>query len=297
MGAGKVLAQGEYERYVREVPALKSRLQSARTRLALEMRMRDTAKNLAELHHKAGNSMFKGKAAHQQHAEELSAANAKVQQVEVEITDLSTRLRLMENALRDHEGAVLAGAVRTVAGDAARIADDADDFAQKMHSRCAALERQLADQRSTHHAERDQLVAEHQKTRLALEEQVRQLQARQHELETRRVARETDDSDPETPLTRHSANRAVERLTGELTVLREHKADAEDRARSLEVRLDDALLKAQETRQQLAEVRAQAADMADAAQARLEAATMRADKAMRCVDAFAGGIGAAAPAL
>ncbi|KAJ1952799.1 hypothetical protein EC988_003357, partial [Linderina pennispora] len=286
MGSGKILAQADYERYVREVPAAKSRLQSARTRLALEMRMRDSAKSLAELHKNGG--MFKAK--NQQHAEELSSANARVQQVEVEISDLSTKLRLMESGLHDHQGAVLAAALRSLVGDAARIEDGARGYAQRMSERCASLEQQLAGLRLSHRSERDRLTSEAAQAQRALEEQVRVLQQRC-------VARETDDSDPETPLTRHSANRAVERLTGEVAVLREHKSDAEQRARALEARLDDALLQKQEMQQQLTDLRAQAAEMAEAAQHSLEQARGRADKGWQCVEAFASGIAAAVPAL
>ncbi|KAJ2802946.1 hypothetical protein H4S07_004575, partial [Coemansia furcata] len=61
--AGKVLPLTEYEQCVREVPVLKMRLQSARTRHSLEIRMRDTAKNLVDLNKGStvGVGMFKGK--------------------------------------------------------------------------------------------------------------------------------------------------------------------------------------------------------------------------------------------
>ncbi|KAJ2843950.1 hypothetical protein GGI22_007043, partial [Coemansia erecta] len=82
--ASKVLSSAEYERYSLEAASLKARLQSARTRLALEVRMRDTAKNLADLHrgNGVGMSMFKGKNSHQTHVDEYNQANEKVQQAE-----------------------------------------------------------------------------------------------------------------------------------------------------------------------------------------------------------------------
>ncbi|KAI8322454.1 hypothetical protein GQ54DRAFT_339308 [Martensiomyces pterosporus] len=283
----KILPVSEYERYTREVPSLKSRLQSARTRLSLEIRMRDTAKNLAELNSKS-SGRSKGK--HQAQVDDYNTANAKVQQVEMEITDLSTKLRLMETSLRDHQVAVLASAVKTMLGEAAYVKDSMRKYSTFMQTRVHNLEREEADARASFVAEKGRIVADNANARLGLEAQIRRLQNMNHEAQARRISKEADDSDPESPLTRHSANRAVERLNGELLVLREQKVAAETQAKSLEAKLDEALLRAQEAQHALSEIRSQASDMAEVSRSRLEAARNEADSSMQCVEAFAAGL-------
>ncbi|KAJ2023462.1 hypothetical protein GGI06_001403, partial [Coemansia sp. S85] len=113
--AGKVLTLTEYDRCVREVPALKMHLQSARTRHSLEIRMRDTAKNLVDLNKGSttGTGIFKGKQPSQAHVDDYNAASANAQQAEADVAELSAKLRVMEAALRDHQVAVLLSAVKT----------------------------------------------------------------------------------------------------------------------------------------------------------------------------------------
>ncbi|KAJ1905283.1 hypothetical protein LPJ81_002012, partial [Coemansia sp. IMI 209127] len=221
--ASKVLSSAEYERYSLEAASLKARLQSARTRLALEVRMRDTAKNLADLHrgNGVGMSMFKGKSSHQTHVDEYNQANEKVQQAEVDITELSGKLRLLEQEL---------------------------------------------------------------------EQQIRDLQNKNHEAVARFASKDTDNIGAESQLSRHSTGLAVERLAGEITVLKEQNRDAEQLTRNLEARLDEAHLKTQETQNALDELRIQASDVAEISRAKLESAMDKAHSQGQCIQAFVTGL-------
>ncbi|KAJ2760879.1 hypothetical protein IWQ57_006191, partial [Coemansia nantahalensis] len=71
---GPVLPLVEYDRRLCEVAALRSKLQSTQTRLAMDVRARDTAKAQAGAQRPSGGGMFKGKHSHQALASEYSAA-------------------------------------------------------------------------------------------------------------------------------------------------------------------------------------------------------------------------------
>ncbi|KAJ1998000.1 hypothetical protein GGI04_005186, partial [Coemansia thaxteri] len=290
--AGKVLPSAEYGRCLREAPVLKSRLQAARTRLSLEIRMRDTAKNLAD-HGKSSPTvvgMFKGKHSAQTHVDDYNQACSNVQLAEMEITELSAKLRVMEAALRDHQVAVLLSAVKTVVSEAASAKDVAHSSASLMQTRITELEQNAAANRSSWAHERADLISSHADAKQALEEQVRSLQNQTHDINARRISRETEEADAESPLARHSAGLAVERLTGELFVLKEQNQAMERQCKMLETRLDEALLKARGAQNELDELRQQAADMADASSANIEAARAEASSYQQCVQAFSASL-------
>ncbi|KAJ2058432.1 hypothetical protein GGI17_005035 [Coemansia sp. S146] len=291
--AGKVLPLTEYEQCVREVPALKMRLQSARTRHSLEIRMRDTAKNLVDLNKGSaiGVGMFKGKHPSQAHVDDYNTASANVQQAEADVAELSAKLRVMEAALRDHQVAVLLSAVKTVVAEATHGRDSAHSSTSLLQKRVTELEQSVAASQAALVSERASLIASHAKVKLDLEEQIRSLQNKTHDTNARRVSREAEVEDPESPLARHSAGLTAERLAGELIVLKEQNQASERRSNMLETRLDEALLKAQGARQELDEFRRQAAEMTEVSRAKLEASRAESDACRQCVRAFSSGLG------
>ncbi|KAJ1942269.1 hypothetical protein GGF37_003187, partial [Kickxella alabastrina] len=252
--AGKVLSANEHERCVHEGAALRQRLQAARTRLTSELRTRDSAKSAADAAAKStGTSvgMFnKSKyASNAQLNEDLGYAAARVQQTETEVSELTTKLRVVDAALHAHQAAVLAAAVRTLVAEAT---------SEKVQA-------QLASEQAIR--EKERIQQESLDAQKSLESQVRMLQD-----ENKGVASESQ-------FARHSASLAAERLSGELTVLREQKLAAEQRAAALEARVDDVLLRAQEAHQ-----------TADSASAQIESARVEAEAARRCVSAFSEGL-------
>ncbi|KAJ1798737.1 hypothetical protein LPJ59_002303, partial [Coemansia sp. RSA 2399] len=290
--ASKVLSSAEYERYSLEAASLKARLQSARTRLALEVRMRDTAKNLADLHrgNGVGMSMFKGKSSHQTHVDEYNQANEKVQQAEVDITELSGKLRLLESSIHGHQLAVLSSAVRTLVSESAHASEQTQVVETAMSMRVASLEKQIAESRSAHTQETERLASGHSIARQELEQQIRDLQNKNHEAVARFASKDTDNIGAESQLSRHSTGLAVERLAGEITVLKEQNRDAEQLTRNLEARLDEAHLKTQETQNALDELRIQASDVAEISRAKLESAMDKAHSQGQCIQAFVTGL-------
>ncbi|KAJ2555352.1 hypothetical protein EV175_002290, partial [Coemansia sp. RSA 1933] len=290
--ACKVLSSVEYERCSLEAASLKSRLQSTRTRLALEVRMRDAAKNLVDLHKGSGVgvSMFKGKHSHQAHVDEYNQANEKVQQAEVDIAELSVKLRLLESSIHGHQLAVLSSAIRTVVSESAHASEQAQVAEKSLGLRVAALERQVEDIKTANSQETEKLVSGHIATRQELEQQIRDLQNKNHEALARFASKEADTLGTESHLSRHSTSLAVERLAGEITVLKEQKHDSEQRVRALEAKLDDAHLKTQEARNALDELRSQASDVAEVSRAKLESAMSDAHLQAQSVRAFVTGI-------
>ncbi|KAJ1889968.1 hypothetical protein LPJ66_007744, partial [Kickxella alabastrina] len=252
--AGKVLSANEHERCVHEGAALRQRLQAARTRLTSELRTRDSAKSAADAAAKGmGTSVGifnKSKyASNAQLNEDLGYAAARVQQTETEVSELTTKLRVVDAALHAHQAAVLAAAVRTLVAEAT---------SEKVQA-------QLASEQAIR--EKERLQQESLDAQKSLESQVRTLQD------------ENEGVASESQFARHSASLAAERLSGELTVLREQKLAAEQRAAALEARVDDSLLRAQEAQQ-----------TADSASAQIESARVEAEAARRCVSAFSEGL-------
>ncbi|KAJ2819048.1 hypothetical protein GGI24_004909, partial [Coemansia furcata] len=290
--AGKVLPLTEYEQCVREVPMLKMRLQSARTRHSLEIRMRDTAKNLVDLNKgsTAGVGMFKGKQPNQVHVDGYNTASANAQQADADVAELSAKLRLMETAMRDHQVAVLLSAVKTVVAEATHGRDSAHSSTLLLQERVTELEQSAAANQAALVSEQASLIASHTKVKLDLEEQIRSLRNKTHDSNARRISREAELEDPESPLARHSAGLTAERLAGELIVAREQSQASERRSNMLETRLDEALLRAQEARQELDELRRQAAEMTEVSRAKLEASRVESDACKRCVQAFSSGM-------
>ncbi|KAJ2521043.1 hypothetical protein H4217_001643 [Coemansia sp. RSA 1939] len=289
----KVLSSAEYERYNLEAASLKSSLQSARARLALEIRMRDAAKNLVDLRRGSGGagvSMFKGKHSHQTQLDEYKQANEKVQQIEIEVTELSTKLRLLESGIHGHQLAILSSAVRTVVSESADTNEQAQAVERSLELRVASLEKQINDNSLEHSSEKEKLLAEHLATRQELEQQIRDLQNKNHEAITRFASKNTNSSDNESQISHHSANLAVERLTGEITVLKEQNQDALQLARVLEAKLDEAHLKTQETQNALDELRSQASDVAETSRIQLEFAREEARLNGQCTQAFVTGV-------
>ncbi|KAJ2488697.1 hypothetical protein IWW37_004601 [Coemansia sp. RSA 2050] len=290
---GKVLTLSEYDRCVREVPALKMRLQSARTRHSLEIRMRDTAKNLVDLN--KGNTIsstgiFKGKQLSQAHVDDYNTASANAQQAEADVAELAAKLRVMEAALRDHQVAVLLSAVKTVVAEATQVRDSAHSSASFLQKRVIELEQSVATSQAALVSERASLIASHADAKLSLEEQIRSLQNKTHDTNARRVTREAELDDPESPLARHSAGLAADRLAGELIVLREQNQESERRSNMLESRLDEALLKAQDARHELDDLRRQAAEMTEVSRVKLEALEAESEAYKGCVRAFSLGL-------
>ncbi|KAJ2392085.1 hypothetical protein GGI23_005295, partial [Coemansia sp. RSA 2559] len=254
--------------------------------------MRDTAKNLADLHrgNGVGMSMFKGKNSHQTHVDEYNQANEKVQQAEVDITELSGKLRLLESSIHGHQLAVLASAVRTVVSESAHASEQTQEVETTLDLRVAALEKQIAESRSAHAQETERLASEHRIARQELEQQIRDLQNKNHEAVARFASKDADNIDGESQLSRHSTGLAVERLAGEITVLKEQNRDAEQLTRNLEAKLDEAHLKSQEAQNALDELRIQASDVAEISRAKLESAMDEAHSQGQCIQAFVTGL-------
>ncbi|KAJ1802012.1 hypothetical protein LPJ56_006289, partial [Coemansia sp. RSA 2599] len=237
------------------------RLQAARTRLTSEIRTRDAAKTAAEAGGKSsGNGVgIFNKSKHASNAqlnEDLDYATFCVQQTEADIAEQDAKLRVVEAALQAHQTAVLSAAVRTLVFEAT-------------HGRYQAQAQKKLAQKAIDEAVRDKerIQQESSETELRLEAQVRALQN-----ENQGVASESQ-------VARHSASLSIERLTGELTVLREQKLAAEQRAAAMEARVDDALLRVQEMQQE-----------ADSAKARLEEVRAETDAGKRCFDALVEGL-------
>ncbi|KAJ2319434.1 hypothetical protein IWW52_001969 [Coemansia sp. RSA 2704] len=287
---GKVLPSLEYDKYLLETTTLKSRLQALRTRLSAEIRKRDEAKLVVDSHKPSSIGMFKGKGANQAQIDEFHTASANVEQTEIEVSEHTTKLHYIESALRDHQVAVLLSAVRTVVGEAVRAKSSAQSEAAALEARVAKLERDAADAESAHAAEIDALTAKHAVAKKALDGQIRSLANKNHDVVARQVSRNAEDTDADSPLARHSASLAVERLNGELTVLKEQKDSAEQQIRVLESKLDGALLKAQESQNELDETRVRAAEMAQESAARLAAAQDEVDAHRQCLQALGVGL-------
>ncbi|KAJ2791574.1 hypothetical protein H4R20_006849, partial [Coemansia guatemalensis] len=228
-------------------------------------------------------NMFKAKGAAQAQADEYSAACDAVARAEIEVAELTAKQHLMETAIRDHQGAVLLAAIRTVVGEAvsARAASEAAT---------AKLAEETQAAHTAHAAELKELRATHSTAQQTLEEHIRDLQNKNHDALARQITRSSDASDPDSALAQHSAELALERMSGEMTVLREQRQEAEQRARALETRLDEALLRAQEARNALEQLQSQASDEAADSAARLAAAQAEVAPLRGCVDAFVGGM-------
>ncbi|KAJ2510674.1 hypothetical protein GGI11_005397 [Coemansia sp. RSA 2049] len=234
--------------------------------------------------------MFKGKHSHQTQLDEYNQANEKVQQIEIEVTELSTKLRLLESGIHGHQLAILSSAVRTVVSESADTNEQAQAVERSLELRVASLEKQINDNSLEHSSEKEKLLAEHLATRQELEQQIRDLQNKNHEAITRFASKNTNSSDNESQISHHSANLAVERLTGEITVLKEQNQDALQLARVLEAKLDEAHLKTQETQNALDELRSQASDVAETSRIQLEFAREEAQLSGQCTQAFVTGV-------
>ncbi|KAI9506156.1 hypothetical protein BX070DRAFT_219422 [Coemansia spiralis] len=290
--AGRVLSPPEYERCSLEVASLKSRLQSAHKRLLLETRLRDAAKNLVGLHKSSGVgvSMFKGKYSSQAQSEEYNQACEKVNQVETEIAELSAKLQPLEDSLHEHQLSVLASAIRTVISEATHVSERAQANERGLRARLELLDKEATNSQSALVSEKERMAAKHATIKQALEQQVRDLQNKNHEAIARSASKEADMLDTESPLARHSASLAVERLTGEITVLKEQKRGAEQQTRLLEVKLDEAHLKEREMQHSLDELRSQASDIAETTRIKLEVAEAEAQSQAQSINAFVSGI-------
>ncbi|KAJ2662825.1 hypothetical protein IW148_002739 [Coemansia sp. RSA 1199] len=287
---GKVLPSLEYDKYLLETTSLKSKLQGLRTRLSAETRKRDEAKELVDTHKSSSIGMFKGKISNQTQIEDFNSASADVAQTEIEISGLSTKLHFIESALHGHQVAVLLSAVRTVVAEATYTSDRAQAEVAALNSCVTRLEREAVDTQSAHAADVEAITAKHATATKGLNEQIRDLKNKNHDAVARQVSRNTEGVDSDSPLARHSASLAVERLNGELTVLREQKQDAEQHIRMLESRLDDALLKAQEVQNSLDETLTSAAETAHETSVRLTAAQTKADSHGQCLQALSAGL-------
>ncbi|KAJ2083454.1 hypothetical protein H4R24_000834 [Coemansia sp. RSA 988] len=280
---GRVLRSQEYDRFQREETALRARFQELRVRLAADIQRRDAAKSAMDASKSGSLSMFKAKGAAHAQTDEYSAACNAVTRAEIEISELKAKQQLIESAIRDHQGAVLLAAVRTVVGEAvgARTASEAAT---------AQLTDETQAARMAHAAELGSLRASHSATQQTLEEHIRDLQNKTHDALARQITRSSDASDPDSALTQHSAELALERMSGEMTVLREQRQEAEHRARALETRLDEALLRAQEARNALEQLQSQTSDEAAVSTARLAAAQAEVEPLHGCIDAFIEGM-------
>ncbi|KAJ2786792.1 hypothetical protein GGI15_001247 [Coemansia interrupta] len=260
-GASKVLSPAEYDRCMFEAAALKQRIQAARTRLTSEIRTRDAAKSAAETNTKSsgtGVGIF-NKSKHASNAqlnEDLEYASSRVQQTEADIVEHETKQRVVEAALHAHQTAVLAAAVRTLVAEAVRGRAEAQQTGELAQQ---AIDKAKHDQ--------EQMQQENSQAQQRLEAQVRALQ------------NENQGVTSESKFAQHSAGLTIERLTGELTALREQKLAAEQHAASLERRLDEALLHSQEVQQ-----------AAVAAEARASAASAEAANSRQCIRAFSEGL-------
>ncbi|KAJ2549582.1 hypothetical protein IWW35_003685 [Coemansia sp. RSA 1878] len=287
---GKVLSSLDYDKYLLETTSLKSKLQGLRTRLSAETRKRDEAKELVDTHKSSSIGMFKGKNYNQSQIEDFNSASADVVQTEIEISGLSTKLHFIESAIHGHQVAVLLSAVRTVVAEATSTSDRAQTEVAALNSCVTKLEREAAGTQSAHAANVEAITAKHATATKGLNEQIRDLKNKNHDAIARQVSRSTEGVDADSPLARHSASLAVERLNGELTVLREQKQNAEQKIRMLESRLDDALLKVQEVQNSLDETLTNAAETAHETSARLTAAQTKADLHGQCLQALSAGL-------
>ncbi|KAJ1719536.1 hypothetical protein LPJ53_005714 [Coemansia erecta] len=257
----KALSPAEHERCMLEAAALKQRVQAARTRLTSEIRTRDAAKSAADAGTKSsgtGVGIF-NKSKHASNAqlnEDFEYASSRVQQTEADIVEHETKQRVVEAALHAHQTAVLAAAVRTLVAEAVRGRAEAQQTGE--------LAQQAID-KAKH--DREQMQQENSQAQQRLEAQVRALQ------------NENQGVTSESQFAQHSAGLTIERLTGELTALREQKIAAEQRAASLERRLDEALLHSQEVQQ-----------AAVSAEAQASAANSEAANSRQCIRVFSEGL-------
>ncbi|KAJ2758630.1 hypothetical protein IWQ56_005950, partial [Coemansia nantahalensis] len=158
-----------------------------------------------------------------------------------------------------------------------------------MEQEIAALASEAARAHAAHAADADAAAARTADATRALEERIRGLENRNHDTAARQAAWGIEAGGGES-LADLSARLDAERLSGELAVVQEQKQDAELRAKVLEGKLDEALLRAREAQASLADSRRLAADLAHASSVRLEAAQAVADSRRQCVEAVSGGL-------
>lgn len=293
--SGSLLTPDEYERYVNEAALLKSRLQSARTQRTLDVRRRDVAKENLDQHKSSssgnGVARLKGKRLSHTFKEEYNQASSKVQQVEVEISELSTKLRFMESSLREHQVTVLLSAIKRVVSEASHFKSSSDDKATVMNERVSELEQKLEESQAFYKAERDSVVADFAHKRVELETKLRDLQNQSHDVSVRHLSTETEKTKSDSLLAQHSASLTMERLSGELTVLKEQKLTSEQQVKILENRLDEALLCTRETQQELEDVRRQSNVFAIASKEQAQKAQESIARHSKCFETFAAGLG------
>ncbi|KAJ2159323.1 hypothetical protein GGF46_003115 [Coemansia sp. RSA 552] len=287
---GEILPSAEYSRRLKEAASLESKLQALRMRLSMEISSRDKAKSLIGSHRTGSVNMFKTKGSIQAHTKEYDAAGSTVRQTETDIADASAKLHSVELTLRNHQVAVLLATVRSVVAEAAAAQDQAQADSATLESRITDLQHKADESHATHAAEMDTLVAQQTETRRGLDEQIRSLKNQNHDAAARQATRAAEDSEVDPALAQHSATLAVERLNGELTVLKEQKQEAEQRIRALEGRLDEALLVAQESQNSLDEARQEAAEAAQSTSVYLASVERDADRYRQCVKALDGGL-------
>ncbi|KAJ2610542.1 hypothetical protein H4S08_003575 [Coemansia sp. RSA 1365] len=285
--ARSVLQPQEYDRYQREATAMRTQLQELRMRLAADIRRRDAAKDAMDASRSGSMNIFKAKGVTHAQAEEYNAVCDAVVQAEVEVAELTAKQYLAESAVRDHQGTVLLAALRTVVGEAvgARAASE------------AVTARMVEETSTSHAAELEALRATHASAQHALKEQIRDLQNKNHDAQARQITRSSDASNPDSALAQHSAELALERMSGEMTVLREQRQEAENHARALETRLDEALLRAQEAHNVVEQLRSQISDEAADSVGRFAAGQAEVALLRGCVDAFVGGMRSAVAPL
>ncbi|KAJ2451262.1 hypothetical protein EV183_003716 [Coemansia sp. RSA 2336] len=284
----KVLPSLEYDKYLLEAALLKPRVQSLRVQLAAQLRKRDEAKSLVDGHKPSSLGMFKGKSAQQ--ALDYSDASAAVAETEVKLSELSTKLHYIESALRDHQVGVLLSALKTTVAESAHLQRSNRTHIAALELRVEKLDSEATSSHSAHAAKLEALAAKHAAETAALEEEIRSLKNKHHDAVARQVSRSAEHADVDASLAQHSASLAVERLNGELTVLKEQKRDAEQQIRILESRLDDALLEAQDARNSLASVRSQAESNAQDSAARLDACQNKIESQHMCLQAMSTGL-------
>ncbi|KAJ1738734.1 hypothetical protein LPJ68_005301 [Coemansia sp. RSA 1086] len=284
----KVLPSLEYDKYLLEAALLKPRVQSLRVQLSAQIRKRDEAKSLVDGHKPSSLGMFKGKSAQQ--ALDYSDASAAVAETEVKLSELSTKLHYIESALRDHQVGVLLSALKTAVAESAYLQRSSRTRITALESRVERLDSEVTSAQSAHAAKLEALTAKHAAERTALDEEIRSLKNKHHDAVARQVSRSAKHADVDASLAQHSANLAVERLNGELTVLKEQKRDAEQQIRILESRLDAALLEAQDARNSLESTRVQAEAKAQESAARLDSSQNKIDSQQKCLQAMGTGL-------
>ncbi|KAJ2710889.1 hypothetical protein H4R19_003519, partial [Coemansia spiralis] len=285
--AGPVLSPVEYDRQVCDAAALRSKLQSTQTRLSMDMDARDAAKARIDAQKPSSGSssgMFKGRHSHQAHTGEYSAACDAVKRTEAGVAVLSTELRAVETALHGHQLTVLLAALRTVVSEAASVQSRARETASAMELELAELEHGFARVQAAHAADVAATAAKNAAATQALEEQIRELENRNHDAAARQAAWGSESPSD------HSARLDAERLSGELTVVKEQRRDAQVQVTVLEARLDEALLRAREAQASLGDSRRLAAELAHASSVRLEAAQADADSCRQCVQTVTSGL-------